>query len=75
MPRSLAENKWKEKKEKNYSEVCNFCWSNGTAATTAMAAVERVQNILTEFGLNPLKFSRKDGKKRKILLEASGKLT
>lgn len=62
-------------KKKNTLEFATFVEGTASAATAAIAAAERVQNILTEFGLNPLKFSRKDGRKRKILLEASEKLT
>lgn len=48
MPRSLAENTLK---------LATFV--EGTAASRG--SKREVQNILTEFGLNPLKFSRKDG--------------
>lgn len=63
MPRSLAENKWK-KIYKSLQLLFEAQRQHQHCYET------KVQNILTEFGLNPLKFPRKDGKEeRKILLE------
>lgn len=63
MPRSLAENKWK-KIHQSLQLLFEAQRQHQQCYET------KVQNILTEFGLNPLKFPRKDGKEeRKILLE------
>lgn len=55
---------------KKYSRVCNFC-GNGTAAVAA--ASRAVQSILTEFGLNPLKFFEGRNQKKKILSQTKWK--
>jgi hypothetical protein len=55
---------------KKYTRVCNFC--RGTAAVAASRAA---RNILTEFGLNPLKFFKeKTSSKKKIPLEPNEKV-
>ena len=49
-------------------------WENENGTAAAVAASRAVQNILTEFGLNPLKFFEGRNEKKKYFQKPNEKL-